>query len=918
MMTPIEILSDDELKLTLELISAKKIKDDFRSYPRSLRAIAPGMVAKQMTDIDAVKMMVKGRKTPHVMGFVNNQINAWVREINSARKQKKSEGMTDDEALAAALADSPFSNHVWLYFKIADESNILGRDFTRSIESRVREIVRSKEEVNDTLPAVSEESKCVVDEEEQTMIEELQNKLLTLTDSEKALKQENADLQSKLAESQKKNELLKESLAERESQLADFHRRAKYDDTRDDYVEESEYDHISLCEVLPPDVNGYILMTRLADISHGVLQKYYPIEDIPKLFDNRDRIYRNGGPSESGTIGVWNWTAVPNKNDPEKDYINSEYNSAVLPIQIIIVADCDRLSLLIENLKQGIKAYLHPGKYFFAYYEHSNRLSGLLCKESELDIADGVVKLKESVMNLPRYTVDTKDVIWLEKRSPFYCRTNLGLPEAIVQIRESMAIVSDVVKSRVSWPIFKAKGFSKNDWRSFKSYIEDLPTSDIISDIQKRLGCSNAQALQLYEEYKQNAGQYLDGNSLDDEVISSALSTNSALFERCTELASKEWHSQNAALLNEAEAELAKAHMSIAEAKEKAGTIEQEIKNLTERSTELDSEISEKEQLADKVERLVAERINNARDNAAEFLATMAFSPVCSASERNSTVGSTPHKGNAAYAQGETLDETGLEEYPDVKTAIETISFELAEAGVQDKFTYPLAAYLYSCFVNRYSILLAGPNASDIADAFSSALFGKKAAKLICEGEYDTATVSECAQSGSEIVNILNPFSSNWISRIPDIVHNEEQFYILTHPYSEDIQIEPQSIYNYYLPLFTEFFVDKQPSRHFVGGRKSSSFKEFKLHVQEPKYQKTISVLRTRMLVKNRIQTVLTNMEAMIGEPSPDAAFLFAILPYAYATMQIETLADVMKEKKELSISSDMTRAISAVFGEFE
>ena len=56
----------------------------------------------------------------------------------------------------------------------------------------------------------------------------------------------------------------------------------------------------------------------------------------------------------------------------------------------------------------------------------------------------------------------------------------------------------------------------------------------------------------------------------------------------------------------------------------------------------------------------------------------------------------------------------------------------------------------------------------------------------------------------------------------------------------------------------------------------------------------------------------------MIGEPSPDAAFLFAILPYAYATMQIETLADVMKEKKELSISSDMTRAISAVFGEFE
>ena len=191
----------------------------------------------------------------------------------------------------------------------------------------------------------------------------MQNRLAELTDREEKLKQENTNLLTELDEIKKRNGLLEECVAERDAQLADFQKRAKYDDSDDEVVISPEYDHISLCEVQPRDMSGYILMLRLADISNGVIRKYYPIEDSPKTFDNRDRIYRNGGPDKPGTIGVWNWSAVPNKFDPEKDYINSQYNSSISPIQIILVQDCDSLDQVIEKVKKGITVFLHPGRY---------------------------------------------------------------------------------------------------------------------------------------------------------------------------------------------------------------------------------------------------------------------------------------------------------------------------------------------------------------------------------------------------------------------------------------------------------------------------------------------------------------------------------------------------------------------------
>ena len=81
-MTPIELLNDEELGILTEIITIREIKEWFRSNPKDFNKIAPGRVAKKMTDAEIIRLIINSRKVPFVMGFVNTRVNTWLREIS--------------------------------------------------------------------------------------------------------------------------------------------------------------------------------------------------------------------------------------------------------------------------------------------------------------------------------------------------------------------------------------------------------------------------------------------------------------------------------------------------------------------------------------------------------------------------------------------------------------------------------------------------------------------------------------------------------------------------------------------------------------------------------------------------------------------------------------------------------------------
>ena len=400
------------------------------------------------------------------------------------------------------------------------------------------------------------------------------------------------------------------------------------------------------------------------------------------------------------------------------------------------------------------------------------------------------------------------------------------------------------------------------------------------------------------------------------------------------EISEQEKQAENAELQNRSEIEAGNRELAdIRENLEKSKTEYEQIRRQNEelqsKNRSLQEKISENEQLAAGVENQVNERIRNAKENAAESIADRAFSspqrmspenhPLVQDRNRNSGLES----GVSRYQPGLDLNAAELENLEDWKQALNLIHDNLLDAGVANRYAEALAAYLYASFLNRTPVLLAGPGSTEITEAFSLSLFGKRAGVLACEESYSQKTADECLNSGDEIVRIVNPFHYSWVSRLPDLVSHADPFFFAACPFMEDVQVEPKSLYNYFLPVVTELFVEEVPQAISWGGRKSDRFQEYQYKGgKEDQYSCTVSGLHMNSLIRNRIQRNLGCMHAMLDELDNqnqdygDYDVLFALAPYAEATMQMPAVLDAASEQGKLHVSQDLRKQLADLYGD--
>lgn len=248
---------------------------------------------------------------------------------------------------------------------------------------------------------------------------------------------------------------------------------------------------------------------------------------------------------------------------------------------------------------------------------------------------------------------------------------------------------------------------------------------------------------------------------------------------------------------------------------------------------------------------------------------------------------------------------------------INTAAFELGEAGVAEKHRSGLAAFLCAAYIEKQPILLVGPNAIDIAQAFSAAITGHKYGLLCCEGSYSNQTIAEIGTDGEDIVIISNLLSSGWMNRLPEILSRNDIFYVATHPYAEDIQVEPKSLYGFMLPLFSEFFVDKKATGKYYGGYFADDFKPYSASKGVHNELRILSKFALSPLVRSRIASLVATMHDIHSVTTTDEEFLFAILPIAYASLAISELTEAIADpQKGIAISANLKRDLQYVLGE--
>lgn len=684
----------------------------------------------------------------------------------------------------------------------------------------------------------------------------------------------------------------------------------------------------SLCMV--SEYNGQIWLERLADIDNkNRIVTFYFDENIPKVFDNRNKLFWKNGPNESGYVGVWRWVATPRNTDYEKDYIESTYMPQYEPIELIIFPEGYDLQVIIERIKIGHIFQTIPTQVFFCIYVGKDQYTGVLCNAKDLIKDGGVYRISEKVISLAQYTISSEDIFRTQGRA-FYREFKMGEPEKKIVLREVNGIIRDALLRRISWPAMKQRGLNKNEWKQFKGFLNELSDNSLYQEIAESCGCTEEIAKQYVNNFILNANKFIEGQDIDSQLLEAIIENSDGLKKKCQEIVSQRWVKKHQKEINQAKEEFQRIQNNmqsevneiirekeaierkVFERKEKLDEIEDNIEKAKNKLCILEEDIEKYETLGDEVQEKAFKRIEEAKNNIADFICDMAFHTSTS-SMKNIKITDTSSLSNVFTAG--ILSQNELEVATTWNDIIDILAEELREAGIADNFLVDFSLLLYAANRNNMPILLAGPCGISIANAFSMALYGKTAGILDCNKEYDPEEIEKMINSEDEVVILKNPFCASWVNCIAELLLPAEKQYFLLVPYTEDLLIEPNGILNYMLPVLTEMFVDKLPTNQFIGGQMAPIFRHFvPKNIRTNRYIKVFKEFKMHRMTAKRWESVIDMYHGMIDKNVSDMDYLMFLLPCAYITERGETLVKYMEKAKNLS--STIKNNIKSFLGE--
>lgn len=920
-MNYIAFLTQEEKSALCGMITGKGFKELFKKDEREFSKIRKGFRAKTLSEELALSIAMANVDKPFIAMYVNTRVDTWIKEIQANMNKIEDNGITHDIAVATTMLDSVFVINIDLYFKL------IGKTLDTNDRSKLYEKMESikferarNAEVTERIRGIEEEKRQLLDQ---------------LEDAKQNINKLKSEYERRIREIEQDRDALKASLVEARERITklqtdpiaanrnDADYLTRFDDTDISVLPAAGSDTIvSLCGVIS-DYKGQKWLMRYADLGYdGYYHIFRRIERIPPYFTNRDKIFYKDGPSVEDFYGVWTWSTMPNENDPSKDYVFSQYNMNFDAIEIIIVTEASSFDGLIKLLKSGVDYHPHSRRTMFSFYVSKGQCVGVLCNAKELNTINGKTAFSEDCFEVPVYEFASSEILRLDNGISFYRNAFAGLPKELYQLKSPIDIVKRIVCASISWPVYKTRGGIRAEYRSFKDFLNAIPTDNIIYKIETECCCSVSAAQELLDEFLREVWKYVDGDSLEDEIILSAISANTELQERTKSLIRADWEVENKNLLAEARNELNLLNNQLESTTVSLSKAIEELNQIKLQEGVLANSIAEKEKLAENVETAVAEKIKKARENAAEFIANMAFvggqSIQVAATDAHAAVEALPHPVIAPYRTFSALTNLkSLEVHHSWADVINTVVLELGEAGVAEKYKNSLAAFLCAAYIEKQPIFLVGPNAIDIAQAFCAAVRGHKCGVLCCEGSYSNQMISEIGSSGEDIVIVNNLLASGWMNRISEIFFRKDIFYVATHPYSEDVQVEPKSLYGFILPLFTEVFVDKKAGGEYYGGYFADDFKSFSPSQRTHKEIRALSKLSLSAFVRNRINNLVSTIQCIYPGITTDEEFMLSVFPIAYASLDINELKDIMADsQKGFSISSGLKRELQYILGE--
>ena len=686
---------------------------------------------------------------------------------------------------------------------------------------------------------------------------------------------------------------------------------------------EKEIELLSLC-VVSRDKGERPWLFRLADIIDGEVVPFEVDDALPKYFGNRTRLFSKGETHEDGFAGVWSWSAIPNLSGAEKDYVESNFVPNLEPVEIIRMQGSWTAKKLGEALRTGVKELPSATKVLYCFSIPGERelLGGLLCTQKELEVENGVAKLKAGISSLDYFVLRERNCLTLRSTEPvpwkdFYRFLNLGKISKKVFVMTPPEIVKSVLTRTMTWQISKPH-MTKNEWKMFREFLQKMEDVDLVEEVAGQCECTPEEAKEHIEAFLSQAGRYLEAADVQEQSLLTAMEQNPEIWTKCEDSLAVRWKKEHREEVEKAEKELEKLREELesteGQLEEKFGDKKRQLTELEatlegkqKELTEVEAALDRARTLGNQVQKKVEDQLLSAREDASSLISSLLMSwPV---QKLGLGAGSDPQMearadrgrtGQPCFAPGRYLVQDRLKGYESWRDLMGVIMDELYRAGVAEGFETSLAAFLMTAWQAGAPVLLAGPGGEAIADAFSAAVTGRMAGVLDCSGEYSREGVEEIFSHGDQVVLVKRPFATDWNDALSSLLLPPRCFFILATPFAEDLRLEPAGWKNYVLPVLTEVFLDDLPSLDYVGGTMLPGYEPYQLVWEEeenPLYEK----IRLGNLARNRMKMVVGNTRLIVGDEGNESLYLYGLLPQAYLRGECGEFSDLLQEETSLA-----------------
>lgn len=677
------------------------------------------------------------------------------------------------------------------------------------------------------------------------------------------------------------------------------------------------YEAVSLC-VKNDSTDWWRQWTRVADIVDGQLCVCSFNDDWQESSNEQKYAYKNRYALphkvkqhfDKGSLAVFSWSDAPDPERPDK-IKTSITLLGQLPIQVIPL-HASTAKQAVELLHDGVPGGSSSCDVLYLLEPmETDTQQGLYCQTANMEFKNGMFRLKLSVPKLPYYNLEKDDMVTIQElcKYPelssytFLKKMNLGVPDGTVPAKDALAVVKDRIlfHQKMTWPSFRDfTARTNNELKVFKEFLKYVTGKDLYQEIADDIGCSLETAQKYVEDFIANANEYLDGTEIDTGILSKLVEANDALRAKYTQQVEERWTQESKEKIERANKELQQVRQDQKNCTRTLDETKHQIELAKKHLAELQGTIQENERIAQDSYRLVQDKLASTKANVAEFLAEMSlYMPISANGTNNSPKSATIHHGDR-------LDEEVVDLVDDYNIVMAELADNLSScAGITKERSHHLhmARFLYATHLRHQSLLLAGLNSEEIAQTLSATIYGRYADVLVCIEDYDEKASSEAMQ-GEGILLVRNPFCGDWLQNLLRDMATSHKQIIFCHPYTEDLSIEPESLFQYLIPVFTTDFVERQAEiADATGTILAPDGKAFEPSTKPGLRRDWLDSLKISSMMQKKIQGILSDVAVMAEADDMNnatAAFEYTLLPYAAVTRKGEQFCKRIQESNSV------------------